>query len=280
METKRNYIYARCSTNGGQSTGAQILEMDEYFKTTDLGINSSNTQVVEEYISGDVPPSERKLMQLIESCNEGDVIYIAKYTRWARNSSWGMYMFETCWKKGVRIFNCDQRRFIEPDPNAPMSKLIIFVELSQGETNLHDIRKGQKAGIKKAKKEGVLYGRSNPKYKVDPVARERAKSKSALTKVINRLNNPQLKLIIKSIETVLPKIKDYALEASKYPFLGYNNHRKIVSYEWASIQRTYVALCGDNPVADKDLSIDEMKKQYFYLWRGRFAELLKELEIN
>lgn len=269
-------LYCRVSTKE-QEFESQKQIVEDYINRADLGFTIDDLEVVEEKLSGDTDMSMRALQDLIDRSKEGDTIYVAMLTRFSRSAITGMYALWELYQKGVKIIDCSKGWEIDLSDHS--KKMIYFVDLWAAEQELCRIRTASKAGTKKAKKDGVLYGRANPKYNEDPEKRKQAVLNTKKTKVFKRLNDPQLKVLIQAIEIIIPEIKEYVLDSldnasnqAKYAFLGYGRFRRFTDEEWESIQRTYEALASSNPIIDKDASINDLKYVYHYLWQGRFKQ--------
>ncbi len=266
-----NYIYLRVSSNK-QEYDAQKNIIDDYFISQGVKSRCDNSIVIEEKLSGTTAMYERELMSLIENTESGDTIYVGMSSRFARNCIEGLWVLHLCQLKGVTIFDCDKRRPFKIDTME--SKMMTFVQLWSDEQMAMNLRVATRAGQRKAIEKGTKMGGAHPKYgtgKDFEANKEKGRVKGQETSVRKRLNGTQLRTIIEAIESVIPDIKNHAVEG-EFPFLGYGKYYISVE-QWEQIHRTFKAIASrilPHKKFNKEASLDSIKKDFRLIFQSRF----------
>lgn len=111
MEQPKRYIYIRCSTEH-QDYMQQLHTIHEYFAR--VGINQDAiTAICGEKVSGTVKHTDRKLASLIETCQDGDTIYVSELSRLGRKLVDIFAIVDMICQKGVTIIQCKDGSTIE-----------------------------------------------------------------------------------------------------------------------------------------------------------------------
>jgi len=178
------YGYIRVSTEK-QTVKNQKLVVKEYCKHHRI----HNIQWISETVSGTKSPAQRKLGQLINSAQKGDVIIVVEMSRLGRSLLMILNIIQRCIEKDVKIIAIKEG--FELSNNA-LSKFIASVWGYCAETEHDLIVSRTKAGLERVKKEGKKHiGRpkgSGGTYKLRGKAafirrqRLEGKSKMALSK--------------------------------------------------------------------------------------------------
>lgn len=172
-----NYAYIRVSTDK-QTTENQKLVIRQYAKQHHL----TRIQWVAETISGTREPEKRKLGDLIEITQKGDVVVITELSRLGRSLIMIFNVLQTFLNKDVKVIAIKEN--YELGDNV-QSKVIAFAFGLSAEIERQLISERTKAGLERAKKKGKQLGRkpgvSPNKYKLSGKETEIKKN---LTKVI------------------------------------------------------------------------------------------------
>ena len=139
--------YARVSSNG------QDLELQKQAL-----LKAGCKKVYSESVSGK-DNNRIELMAMLESLRVGDVIMVYKIDRIARSLKGLIEIIELLNNKGVDLVSLDSGDKV--DTTSPMGKAFfqiagVFAELERGMINART-----KAGIEKAKNDGVKFGRAS-----------------------------------------------------------------------------------------------------------------------
>jgi DNA invertase Pin-like site-specific DNA recombinase len=139
--------YARVSSNG------QDLELQKQAL-----LNAGCKKVYSESVSGK-DNNRVELMTMLESLRTGDVIMVYKIDRIARSLKGLIEIIELLNNKGVDLVSLDSGDKV--DTTSPMGKAFfqiagVFAELERGMVNART-----RAGIEKAKSDGVRFGRAS-----------------------------------------------------------------------------------------------------------------------
>ena len=138
------YGYARVSSLS-QSTEIQIEALK----------NSGCTVVREEKVSGRSTEGRKELATILEFMAEGDSLTVHKLDRLGRNTRDVLNLVHELTEKGCSL------KVLEPaiDTSGAMGKMILTVLGMVSEMELGFIKERQRAGIQKAKANGVYKGR-------------------------------------------------------------------------------------------------------------------------
>lgn len=178
------YGYIRVST-GKQTLENQKLEIRRYCKFHRL----RNIVFVQETVSGTKRPEKRKLGNLIEKAQEGDIIVIAEISRLGRSLMMILNVLQLFLEKGVQVRTIKEG--YELGDNI-QSKVLAFAFGLSAEIERNLISERTKSGLLRAVKEGKKLGRPKGKkpsrYKLtgkDRIicrARAEGESKSAIAR--------------------------------------------------------------------------------------------------
>ena len=182
------YGFLRVST-GEQNNEKFKDELLRYSNTHKLG----NVEFVEEVVSGKVDWKIRKLGQLIENCQKGDVILVPELSRLGRSISMIYEIVSTCQKKGVEIHALKQNLVISGKSTDLQTTVLLncWSLCAELERNFVSIRTREaleakrKAGIRLGRPKGV--GKSKLDKYADEIRAFRATG-STLTWIAKRYN--------------------------------------------------------------------------------------------
>ena len=143
------YIYNRVSSLA-QDYEQQRHCISEYFAK--VGISpESITETVVEKVSGTIDYTERKLSELIEKCESGDVIYISELSRLGRNMSNLFAIVTECSRRGITIIQAKDGTTIENESIG--GKALLFALGLAAEIEVANIRQRTKMGLAARKDE-------------------------------------------------------------------------------------------------------------------------------
>lgn len=145
------YGYIRVST-GTQTTENQKIQIKKYCKEKRL----RNIVWYSETISGTKQPEKRKLGQLLELLQEGDVICCTEISRLGRSMMMIMNVLDYCLKRNVKVIAIKEN-FILDDSIACKALMFAFGLSAEIERTL--ISERTKAGLERARKKGKRIGR-------------------------------------------------------------------------------------------------------------------------
>lgn len=148
------YIYNRVSSLA-QDYEQQQHCISEYFAR--VGISpESITETVVEKVSGTIDYTERKLSELIEKCESGDVIYISELSRLGRNMSNLFAIVTECSKRGITIIQAKDGTTIENESIG--GKALLFALGLAAEIEVANIRQRTNMGLAARKAEAERNG--------------------------------------------------------------------------------------------------------------------------
>lgn len=157
-----NYAYIRVSTDK-QTTENQKLVIRQYAKQHRL----TKIQFVAETISGTREPSKRKLGELMQCTQAGDVVIITELSRLGRSLIMIFNVLQTFLDKDVKVIAIKEN--YELGDNV-QSKVLAFAFGLSAEIERQLISERTKAGLERARKAGKQIGRlkgvSPSKYKL------------------------------------------------------------------------------------------------------------------
>ena len=146
----RVFAYCRVST-ADQSPENQLLEI------ATAGFAVTKQRIVAETISGSVAASERKgFAKLLDKLEDGDVLIVTKLDRLGRNAMDVRATVERLTFLGVRV-HCLQLGGV--DLTSPAGKMTMQVISAVAEFERDLLIERTRAGIKRAKAEGKVFGR-------------------------------------------------------------------------------------------------------------------------
>lgn len=161
MQNQKTYGYLRVSTDkqdlqGGKS---EIL-----LKANDLKLG--NVEFIEEIVSGGKDWENRKLGELYEKCNKGDVIITSEISRIGRSISPVMEFIAKCAKKDIKLYFTKNDN-IKVDGSI-QSQVLIFAYSLSAQIERELIVSRTKAGMKRARDAGKQIGRKPGIMMLDP----------------------------------------------------------------------------------------------------------------
>ena len=157
-----NYAYIRVSTNL-QTTENQKLVIKDYCRYHRI----HNLVFISENVSGTKDPSKRKLGNLINTVQQGDLIVITELSRLGRSLMMILDTLQFLLNKGVKVIAIKEG--YELGDNV-QSKVLAFAFGLSAEIERTLISERTKAGLMRAKAEGKQIGRRKgqiPKLKLD-----------------------------------------------------------------------------------------------------------------
>lgn len=146
------YIYYRVSTEK-QDYDQQRATIFDYLKRA--GITETLQEVVEKK-SGAIKHTERKLAELLGTCEKGDTIFISELSRLSRTMTDLFNIIQEASEKGVTIIQTKDGTTIE---NTSIGgKALLFALSLAAEIELQNIRQRTRAGLAARKSEGKEIG--------------------------------------------------------------------------------------------------------------------------
>lgn len=136
--------YARVSTMG-QNTGTQVMALR----------HAGCTVIRTEKVSGRSREGRTELETILEFIRPGDTLVVTKLDRLGRSTRDVLNLVHELAERGASF------RVLEPaiDTDGPIGKMVLTVLGMVAEMELTFIKERQRAGIEKAKAEGVYKGR-------------------------------------------------------------------------------------------------------------------------
>ena len=168
---KKTYGYLRVSTDKQDLQGnkSEIL-----LKANELKLG--NVEFIEEIVSGGKDWSNRKLGELFEKCNKGDVIITSEISRIGRSINPIMEFIAGCARKDIKLY-FTKNDLIKVDGSI-QSQMLIFAYSLSAQIERELIITRTKAGMKRAKEAGKQIGRKQGISKLD-------KHKEEIIKMLN-----------------------------------------------------------------------------------------------
>jgi DNA invertase Pin-like site-specific DNA recombinase len=146
VTAKANHLigYARVSTTG-QDTATQEAKLNA----------AGCTLIRTEKVSGGSREGRSELASILDFIRPGDTLTVVKLDRLGRNTRDVLNLVHELGQRGASL------RVLEPaiDTGGPMGRMVVTVLGMVAEMELGFIRDRQRAGIEKAKAEGVYKGR-------------------------------------------------------------------------------------------------------------------------
>lgn len=145
------FAYIRVSTDM-QTVENQRGEIERFAKRKDLVVR----EWIDETISSRQPLRKRKIMQLLETMREGDVLIVAELSRMARALFELMQLLQKAMERGIKILSIKEG--YELGDNIT-SKVMAFAFGLAAEIERSMISDRTKAGLARVKAEGRVLGR-------------------------------------------------------------------------------------------------------------------------
>lgn len=145
------FAYIRVSTDM-QTVENQRGEIERFAKRKDLVVR----EWIDETISSRQPLRKRKIMQLLETMREGDVLIVAELSRMARALFELMQLLQKAMERGIKILSIKEG--YELGDNIT-SKVMAFAFGLAAEIERSMISDRTKAGLARVKAEGRILGR-------------------------------------------------------------------------------------------------------------------------
>lgn len=145
------YGYIRVSTNG-QTSENQKIQIRSYCREKRL----HHIKWIDETVSGTRVPTKRKLGQVLETVQSGDVVIVTELSRLGRSLIMIMNVLQEFLDKGVQVraikegFDCD---------DSIVSKVLAFAFGLSAEIERQLISERTKMGLERARKAGKQIGR-------------------------------------------------------------------------------------------------------------------------
>jgi len=160
MSKPQIYGYLRVSTD------QQFLDNnkgDILLKLNDLGIVGT-VQWIEETISGTKHWKSRKLGDIIENANKGDIIVMSELSRIARQFLHVSEFLSICSQKDVRVYFTQQNFKLD---DSIESNALIFAHSISAQIERSLISSRTKTALQTKKQNGTILGRPKNKSKLD-----------------------------------------------------------------------------------------------------------------
>jgi DNA invertase Pin-like site-specific DNA recombinase len=174
----RTALYARVSTNNGQSPAMQLRELRPYCKRRGWQIAA---EYVDTGISGakDRRPELDRLMADAHK-RKFDAVVVWKFDRFARSVSHLLRALETFNALGVSFVSLSE----SIDTSTPAGKMVFTVLGAVAELERSLIGERVRAGLRNAKANGVRLGR--PRCEVDVAVVRRLRARGASWRAVGR----------------------------------------------------------------------------------------------
>jgi len=151
--TPRIIAYLRIST-GEQDLNAQKLELHEYARRNDIKIN----EFIEVEISSRKSTKARKIDELLENLQEGDLLLVSELSRLGRSVGQIIQIVDTLIKKQTRFIAVKESIKINGKQNIQTKTMItMFGLFAEIERDL--ISERTKQGLQAARAKGKILGR-------------------------------------------------------------------------------------------------------------------------
>ena len=149
----RIIAYLRISTSE-QDINAQKLELHEYARKNDIRIN----EFIEVEVSSRKSTQARKIDELLENLQKGDLLLISELSRLGRSVGRIIQIVDTLIKKQIQLVSVKESIKISGEQNIQTKTMTtMFALFSEIERDL--ISERTKQGLLAAKKKGKLLGR-------------------------------------------------------------------------------------------------------------------------
>lgn len=200
-------IYARVSTTD-QDCGIQLAGLKQY-------VQARNWELIEEFVDTGYSgrkasrPAMDKLMLLARKRGI-DVICCTKMDRFGRSVLNLKNSIDELQRLGVRFIAVDQG--IDTEVNSPISKLMINMLAAMAEFELELITERREEGIKRAKANGVHFGRPKAIFRRDLAVHMRQEGKSIRTiakELGTNIAAIQRELASKGVSKPLPSLETF-----------------------------------------------------------------------
>ncbi len=150
---KKAVIYARVSTNAGQSPEMQIRELKEY-------CCNRSWRISDEYVDSGTRGAEDSRPQLNRLMVDGhrrrfDIVAVWKFDRFARSVSHLLRALETFRSLGIEFVSLSE----QVDTSTPTGKMVFTVLGAVAELERSLIAERVRAGLRNAKAKGTRLGR-------------------------------------------------------------------------------------------------------------------------
>lgn len=119
----KRHIYVRVST-GKQTFDRQMVGIRSYFAEKGIDIEKVES-IVTEHISGGKSYEDRKLKDLLNRCESGDIIYAASTDRLGRSFSDMIKLMAEAKERGIKIVACKQKLSLDDD--SPVTKILLSI---------------------------------------------------------------------------------------------------------------------------------------------------------
>lgn len=145
------YGYIRVSTDK-QTVENQRFEIEQYCQSNHLSVSSW----IEETISGTKKVSDRKLGELLQELNKGDILICAELSRLGRNMFMIMSVLNYCMEKEIKVWTIKEGYRLGDDIT---SKVLAFAFGLSAEIERELISQRTKEALARKKAEGAILGR-------------------------------------------------------------------------------------------------------------------------
>lgn len=174
----RAALYARVSTNNGQSPQMQLRELREYGKRRGWKIAA---EYVDEGISG-AKDSRPELNKLTADAHRRrfDAVVVWKFDRFARSVSHLLRALENFQALGIEFVSLSESL----DTSTPAGKMVFTVLGAVAELERSLIGERVRAGLRNARAKGIRLGR--PRVAVDTTAIRRLRASGASWRAVGR----------------------------------------------------------------------------------------------
>lgn len=177
--SSRTIGYLRVSTPT-QSTQNQSHELVQYVKRHKMVLH----EIVEETVSGTKSFRERKLGELLESVNRGDVILVPELSRLGRSLVEVLQILEICSERGVTVRSLKEGFVLDDTLGSKIMSTMLGL-VSEIERSLISLRTREALQAKKAAG-GVKLGRRKGSQSASKLDRHRESIEELLAKRVSQ----------------------------------------------------------------------------------------------
>ena len=145
------YGYIRVSTEK-QTVKNQRYEIEQYCKTNKI----KKYELIEETVSGMKDPKKRKLYELTEQLENGDLLIVSEVSRIGRRMDILFNTFYELENRGVKIYSIKQNHLYENN----LDELLIYIieAWAAAKEREHTVKRTVQA-LKERRSEGIVLGR-------------------------------------------------------------------------------------------------------------------------
>lgn len=269
----KEHIYLRVSTEE-QDFGQQ----KEMIKKRVSDLDSGKYEYTVEKISGSISYKDRKLSQLINKCETGDIIYISELSRFGRSMADVFQSVNECCAKGVVIIECKSGTQIENESIA--GKALLFALSLAAEIELKNIRERTRAGLLAKKKLGVKFGKANANYTYNEEAQKKGAEKASIAKITKAMMSRETLLICRSLKRYIPDLAEQSTYNDDLFFKVWNTSKIKLTKDIKEkvLQDLFDYKADDNSLFTK-YDINESKETLMPKMDSRIRSIFKTIKM-